>query len=421
MTEPIPVPPHAVSVVIPVYQGASTLPGLIAQLARFADEFCTTDGHRVKVAEVLLVHDNGPDNSAAVIRELAERYWFVRAVWLSRNFGQHPATLAGMASSGGDWIVTMDEDGQHDPAAIGAMLDVAMERQADLVYARPVNRPPHGAVRNVASRMAKQLIAASAGSKAAKDFHSYRLVLGEVGRSVAAYAGAGAYLDVAMSWVARRIETCPVALREEGGRPSGYSFRSLSSHFWRMVISSGTRGLRLVSLLGVLAAIGGFGIAGYLVIARLFSDLHTPQGWPSMMATILVCSGAILFSLGVIAEYIGVNVNMAMGRPLYLIVSDPAAGPLGRHPAAGGKRESDQSRPEPAEEMGRSELTDPGQRPLTGSPQPGSADLDPAVRGSERRQRTGTTSRDAREPADSRGSRRERVGNLWRAGERIGR
>ena len=421
MTEPIPVPPHAVSVVIPVYQGASTLPGLIAQLARFADEFCTTDGHRVRVAEVLLVHDNGPDNSAVVIRELAERYWFVRAVWLSRNFGQHPATLAGMASSGGDWIVTMDEDGQHDPAAIGAMLDVAMERQADLVYARPVNRPPHGAVRNVASRMAKQLIAASAGSKAAKDFHSYRLVLGEVGRSVAAYAGAGADLDVAMSWVARRTETCPVALREEGGRPSGYSFRSLSSHFWRMVISSGTRGLRLVSLLGVLAAIGGFGIAGYLVIARLFSDLHTPQGWPSMMATILVCSGAILFSLGVIAEYIGVNVNMAMGRPLYLIVSDPAAGPLGRHPAAGGKRESDQSRPEPAEEMGRSELTDPGQRPLTGSPQPGSADLDPTVRGSERRQRTGTTSRDAREPADSRGSRRERVGNLWRAGERIGR
>ena len=45
---------------------------------------------------------------------------------------------------------------------------------------------------------------------------------------------------------------------------------------------------------------------------------------------LLLCSGAILFSLGVIAEYIGVNVNMAMGRPLYLIVSDPADGPLGR-------------------------------------------------------------------------------------------
>ena len=409
MTEPIPVPPHAVSVVIPVYQGAHTLPGLIAQIAPLVDEFTTSGGHRARVGEILLVHDNGPDNSAAVIRDLTERYAFVRAVWLSRNFGQHPATLAGMASSGGDWIVTMDEDGQHDPAAIGSMLDVAMARQADLVYARPVNRPPHGAVRNVASRLAKQLIAASAGSKAAKDFHSYRLVLGEVGRSVAAYAGAGAYLDVAMSWVARRTETCPVALREEGGRPSGYSFRSLGSHFWRMVISSGTRGLRLVSLLGVLAAIGGFGIAGYLIIARLFSDLHTPQGWPSMMATILVCSGAILFSLGVIAEYIGVNVNMAMGRPLYLIVSDPAAGPLGRHPADGTPT-ADPSHPEPAYAADRSNpiVRDPAH---ARSAEPSAAD-----RG--RRQPAGA---DTPEPAGNRRSRRERVGSPWRAGERIGR
>ena len=302
----------------------------MAEIAPLAAGFRTPDGYPAKVTEVLLVHDNGPDRSAAVIRDLAARYAFVRPVWLSRNFGQHPATLAGMASTGGDWIVTMDEDGQHDPAAIGPMLDVAMDTQADLVYARPLNRPPHGAVRNAASRVAKRIITASAGTKSARDFHSYRLVLGEVGRSVAAYAGAGAYLDVAMSWVARRIETCPVQLRDEGGRPSGYSYRSLSSHFWRMVLSSGTKGLRVVSLLGVISALGGVGLALYLLIARLVFDAQTPPGWPSLMVVLLLCSGAILFSLGVIAEYIGVNVNMAMGRPLYLIVSDPAAGPLGR-------------------------------------------------------------------------------------------
>jgi len=279
---------------------------------------------------VLLVHDNGPDESARVIRELAEKYDFVRPVWLSRNFGQHPATLAGMASSGGEWIVTMHEDGQHDPAAIAPMLDVAMAEQADLVYAKPTNSPPHGAVRNAASKAAKRVIVASAGTRSARDFHSYRLVLGEVGRSVAAYAGAGAYLDVAMSWVARRIATCPVQLRAEGGRPSGYSFRTLSSHFWRMVLSSGTKGLRLVSLLGVFFALCGLGLAVYLLVARLFFDADLPPGWPSLMVAILLSSGAILFSLGVIAEYIGVNVNMAMGRPLYLIVSDPASGPLGR-------------------------------------------------------------------------------------------
>ena len=89
---------------------------------------------------MLLVHDCGPDDSARVMRELAP-HPFVRPVWLSRNFGQHAATLAGMASSGGDWIVTMDEDGQHDPAYIGAMLDVALAEQASVVYAsRPTRR-----------------------------------------------------------------------------------------------------------------------------------------------------------------------------------------------------------------------------------------------------------------------------------------
>jgi undecaprenyl-phosphate 4-deoxy-4-formamido-L-arabinose transferase len=368
MTEPTTVPPHTISVVIPVYQGARTLPGLLAELVPLAEEFGTPQGHRAKVVEILLVDDNGPDSSATVIRELAARYPFVRAVWLSRNFGQHPATLAGMASSGGDWIVTMDEDGQHDPAAIAAMLDVAMAQQADLVYAHPTNRPPHGAVRNLASVLAKRVIVASAGSRAARDFHSYRLVLGEVGRSVAAYAGAGAYLDVAMSWVARRIVTCPVILREEGGRPSGYSYRSLSSHFWRMVISSGTRGLRIVSMLGALFAVGGFGLAIYLLVVRLFFDVDTPAGWPSLMVVLLVCCGAILFSLGVIAEYIGVNVNMAMGRPLYLIVSDPASGPLGRAAAETPAPTDPAARRVPAEPAAARDAAGPVRAPAPGAP-----------------------------------------------------
>lgn len=321
--------PHTLSIVIPVYQGERTLAPLLAEIAPLADGFVTAEGNSAVVGEVLLVHDNGPDNSAAVIRRLSGEYPFVRPVWLSRNFGQHPATLAGMASSGGDWIVTMDEDGQHNPADIGGLLDTALAQRSDLVYAGPVNEAPHGPLRNLASRTAKRLVTVSAGNRAA-EFHSFRLVLGEVGRSVAAYAGAGVYLDVALGWVARKPVTAPVALRQEGDRPSGYSLRSLTSHFWRMVLTSGTRGLRIVSLLGILAACAGFALAVYLLVARLIFHADLPAGWPSMMVAILVCSGAILLSLGVIAEYIGVSVNMAMGRPLYLIVSDPADGPLGR-------------------------------------------------------------------------------------------
>jgi glycosyltransferase involved in cell wall biosynthesis len=280
---------------------------------------------------VLLVDDCGPDDSPRVMRELDERFEFVRTVWLSRNFGQHAATLAGIASSGGEWVVTMDEDGQHDPAHIGSMLDVAMASQAAVVYASPTNRAPHGSLRNATSRGAKRVVKALSGGSAAPLFNSYRLMLGEVGRSVAAYAGSGVYLDVALSWVAGTTVAAPVPMRQEvEGRRSGYSFRTLLSHFWRMVLTGGTRALRLVSLLGLAFALMGAIFAIVLVIRQLV-DPEPVAGWTSLVVLVLICSGAILFSLGVIAEYIGIAVNMAMGKPPYLITQDPADGPLGRH------------------------------------------------------------------------------------------
>ena len=150
--------PHLVSVVIPVYQGERTLAPVVEELAASVTDRVSPAGRPYRVTEVVLVHDCGPDASDDTVRALAAAHDWVRPVWLSRNFGQHAATLAGIAASGGEWVVTMDEDGQHDPEAIGALLDTAMTEQADVVYARPTNEPPHGALRNIASRGAKWLV-----------------------------------------------------------------------------------------------------------------------------------------------------------------------------------------------------------------------------------------------------------------------
>lgn len=319
---------HRISIVIPVYQGARTLRGVIDEIRPLTSGFTTTAGHSARVDEVVLAYDRGPDDSARVIRELAQELPWIKAVWLSRNFGQHAATLAGMASSGGEWIATIDEDGQHDPAQIRVLLDAALAEHADLVYADPVNRAPHGIVRNTASKASKRTLESLLGGGPASHFHSFRLVLGEIGRSVAAYAGTGVYLDVALSWVASRVVTAPVTLREEGDRPSGYSYRRLFGHFWRMVLTSGTRGLRLVTAVGVLFFIGGIVFAAYLTIARFVSG-DIPEGWTSQMVLTALGTGVILVSLGIIAEYLGVAVSAALGKPAYLIVRDPASGPLG--------------------------------------------------------------------------------------------
>ena len=323
---------HRISVVVPVYQGERTLTAVLDEIEPLTAGFSTPDGYRAVVHEVVLAFDHGPDRSAAVIRELAASRTYVKPVWLSRNFGQHAATLAGIASSGGDWIVTLDEDGQHDPRAMGSQLDTAMREEADVVYADPTNKPPHGYVRNAASRTSKRLLETVFGGGKASHFNSYRLILGEVGRSVAAYSGTGVYLDVALSWVAR-IVTSPVELREEGDRRSGYSYRRLMAHFWRMILTSGTRGLRLVTAIGVLFAVGGIAFAIYLIVMRLAGG-DIPEGWTSQMVLTALGTGAILVALGIIAEYLGVAVNMALGKPAYLIVRDPRNGPMGdRHGA----------------------------------------------------------------------------------------
>lgn len=319
---------HEISVVIPVYQGATTLAHLVGEIQPLTKTTQSPEGHAFRVDLVYPVWDNGPDDSDRVIRELAKAHDFIRPVWLSRNYGQHPATMAGMASTSSDWIVTMDEDGQHNPADIGAMLDTALRERATVVYAKPTNPPPHGLFRNAASRLAKAFLSKVMGSQTAPEFNSFRLVLGETGRSLAAYAGSGVYLDVALGWIARRVTTCPLKMRSED-RPSGYSTKTLISHFLRMIVTSGTRGLRAVTFTGLFLGIIGIALAIYFLISALTTPIVV-QGWTSTMCVMLIATGFTLAALGIIAEYIGVTVNSAMGKPLYLIVSDPAVGPLGR-------------------------------------------------------------------------------------------
>jgi glycosyltransferase involved in cell wall biosynthesis len=319
---------HTISVVIPVYLGERTLDSVMSELAPLTEETTTPAGRVFRIVEVILVHDNGPDRSDEVCRRLAAAYPWIRLVWMSRNFGQHPATIAGIASSGASWIVTMDEDGQHDPRAIGAMLDLAVGECKQVVYARPSNPPPHGWARNATSKVAKFVATHLLTGGRLPQFHSYRLILGEVGRGMAAFCGSGVYLDVALSWVSADVGHLPVAMRAEGDRQSGYSWRRLLSHFWQLVISSGTRPLRLVSVMGVVLAASGFVFAIVTAIRRAINDIEVP-GWTSVFVALLIIGGFLMLALGVIAEYVAVAVRMAMGRPLYLTVSDPSRGPLG--------------------------------------------------------------------------------------------
>ena len=313
---------QTVSIVIPVYSGEQTLPSLIKEISPFTVNQETPGGNQYIISEVILVYDNGQDNSDHTIQTLCGEFSFVRPVWLTKNFGQHAATLAGMSSAASDWIVTIDEDGQQAPSDIAGMLDHALAESLQFFYAKPVNPPPHGFLRNFFSRTAKKIAGKLLKNPLAGQFNSFRLVDGEIARILAAYSGNGIYLDVAIFWIAGHIGHYPVRLRREFDRPSGYSYFRLFSHFWRLILSTGTRPLRLITFLGIGSVAFALFISIYAITEKLIGNVPI-QGWTSLVIITSFFSGCILISLGLIAEYLAMTLSISLGKPLYVISSKP--------------------------------------------------------------------------------------------------
>ena len=311
-----------ISIIIPVYQGQLTLPTLLTEIEPLTREQLSVGGNRFIIGEVLLVHDCGHDRSDQTLETLRDQYPFVQPVWLSRNYGQHAATMAGMASAVGDWVATIDEDGQQAPVDIGNMLDTALRSSLQVVYAQPVNPAPHGMLRNLLSSIAKSISVRLLGNAGMGKFNSFRLVDGEIARTLAAYCGNGVYLDVGLFWIAGRIGHCPVKLRNELDRPSGYSFVKLLSHFWTLVLTTGTRPLRLITITGLISVILALAIAAYALYGKLYGQVPV-QGWASLLIVVSFFSGSILMALGVIAEYLAVTMGIVMGKPLYVVSTKP--------------------------------------------------------------------------------------------------
>lgn len=313
---------QCVSIVIPVYRGETTLPTLIDEIEPLTNIQKTPEGKPYVICEVILVHDCGPDRSDLAIEALQEKYPFVHLVWLSKNFGQHAASMAGMASATGDWVVTLDEDGQQDPHDVGRLLDTALNKSLQLVYAQPTNLPNHGWLRNMLSRTAKAITVKLLNNSPMGKFNSYRLIDGEIARTLAAYCGNGVYLDVGLYWMVGRIGHCPLQLRIEMDRPSGYSYSKLFGHFWNLILTTGTRPLRLITIMGFCSLVLSIIITAYALYGKFFLDLPV-QGWASLVIVVAFFSGATLTSLGVIAEYLAVTTGIAMGKPLYVVSTKP--------------------------------------------------------------------------------------------------
>ena len=272
-----------------------------------------------------MVDDCAIDGSSALIDKLAHGNDNVIALHLGRNSGQHPATMAGILRSSGDWVVTMDEDLQHSPEKFIDLLQHVSQKSLDVVYAHADNNVHRSKYRDLSSRLYKKFIGRLSSNPAIGNASSFRLIRGSVARSAARVCSGETYFDVALSWFTERIGFLPMQLTDHRyvlSGTSGYGFHSLMSHARRLLISSHMKVLRVASLLGIGMVFLSFIAALILVIYKIaLPDAVQVAGWTSLMVTIGLIGGLLLFLSGISLEYMSFLVQQAHGRPNFFVIN----------------------------------------------------------------------------------------------------
>jgi undecaprenyl-phosphate 4-deoxy-4-formamido-L-arabinose transferase len=298
-----------VSLVIPVYNGATTVTPLTEAL------FESNPGYRL---QVVLVNDGSSDGSASACRVLSRTHpGAVTFVDLARNSGEHNAVMAGLAHARGDYCVVMDDDFQNPPVEAYRLVEAAVAGKKDIVFS-VYPRKRHAFHRNLASRLA------NAGARSLMDLpeglylSSFKCLSRFVVDHIVAYRGPFPYIDGLALRVTRNLAVVETLHEESRKASSGYTLGKLF-HLWASsAVNFSILPLRAASVGGVIfSALGVVGSA--FVIAEKWRNPGLPVGWPSLIVAILLLSGIQLLILGVIGEYLGQLVLTVNGTPQYVI------------------------------------------------------------------------------------------------------
>ena len=292
------------SIVIPVYRAERTIGELVEALSGLA----VPGGH-----EIVLVNDGSPDGSLEACRALLATCPVpLTLIELARNFGEHNAVLAGLREARGAWIITMDDDLQNPPGEVLRLLEHAQRSGKEVIYTH-YSHKEHTAWRNLGSRFTNGVADLVLDKPARFYLSSFRCLSAFVAGEIARYDGPFPYVDGLIFQVTQSIGRIEVAHLPRAAGRSTYTFRRLVRLWLSMVLNFSVMPLRLATLGGLaLSMFGGLASILVLIEAEFF---HTPPGWGSLMAGVLLLSGVQLLILGIVGEYLGRLYLTANGKP----------------------------------------------------------------------------------------------------------
>jgi polyisoprenyl-phosphate glycosyltransferase len=296
------------SVVVAVYGCVECLRALherlVATLEGLVDSF-----------ELIFVDDASPDGAWEVLARLAAEDSRVRAVRLSRNFGQHAAITAGLAESRGRVIVVMDCDLQDQPEEIPRLYEEA-QRGYDIVFARRKRRRD-SIFRRIAARAYFWLLNRLVGANLEGEYGTFSVISRPVRDAYLSIGDQGRHYLFILYWLGFEQSAVDVPHAPRAVGRSSYTFTKLVRHAVEGVFFQTTVLLRWIVYFGFFVALLGVVLAALFVGILIFGDPY--PGWTSLAVLILIVGGFIIMSTGVTGLYIGKIFDQVKDRPLYVV------------------------------------------------------------------------------------------------------
>jgi glycosyltransferase involved in cell wall biosynthesis len=295
------------SIVIPVFRATDTLEEILKEcILRYPES----------LKQVVFVFDGGNDNSWKQIEILSKRFSIVTGVKLSKNYGQHNATICGFNYIKTEFVITMDEDYQHDPKVISDLFIEQNKKDFDIVYAEFLNRE-HNLFRNLTSKLLKKLLKYGIPNLN-KNYSSYRLIKSSIAKKTIEYNNSYTFLDGYITWLTSNSSSIIISHLESQAGESSYNFRKLFNHSLNIFLTFSNLPIRIVSFFAILFFISSFTYATIIVINAIYYD-NFAIGFPTLISIMCFGIGAILLCLAILGEFIA-RINMkTTNKPNYHI------------------------------------------------------------------------------------------------------